>query len=42
MSVTELIDLLLEIRDKEQLVVDSEFNLINHVSETDDGYVVLY
>ena len=41
MTVDELMNELQEIRDKGQLVVDGDFNLIQNVSESDDGYVVL-
>ena len=41
MTVNELIDKLQEIRDKEQLVVDGEFNMISTVGESDDGYVYI-
>ena len=42
MNVDELIEKLQEIRDKQQLVVDGEFNLMRNVSESDDGYVCIW
>lgn len=42
MNVDELIEKLQEIRDRQQLVVDGEFNLIINVSESDDGYVCIW
>ena len=41
MTVDELMDKLQDIRDKQQLVVDGNFNLITNVGETDDGYVYI-
>lgn len=41
MTVDELIDILQDIRDKQQLVVDGNFNLITNVGESDDGYVYI-
>ena len=39
--VDELMDILQDIRDKQQLVVDGNFNLITNVGESDDGYVYI-
>ena len=41
MTVDELMDILQDIRDKQQLVVDGNFNLITNVGESDDGYVYI-